>query len=153
MWVTKPGTAGFTFIELMIVVVLLGLLTAATAPAIARGYAGAARRSADREVTALLFRTRGIAIQRSRSARLVRTGNALQVWVDSSGTLVKVGGTRDLGQLYGDTLAATPSDTLQFDPRGFAIIGAQPPRITISKASAVDTVCVLGLGRIATRGC
>jgi prepilin-type N-terminal cleavage/methylation domain-containing protein len=153
MWVTKPGAAGFTFIELMIVVVLLGLLTAATAPSVARGYAGAARRSASREVAATLFRVRGIAIQRSRSARLVRTGNALQVWVDSSGTLVRVGGGRDLGQLYGVTVFPTAGDTLQFDPRGFVIIGSQTPRITLTQGSAVDTVCVLGLGRITTRGC
>lgn len=149
----KTGIAGFTFIELMIVVVLLGFLAATVAPSMARGYAGAARRSADREVTASLFRARAIAIQRSGKSRVVRTTNALQIWVDSSGTLLTVGGARDLGQLYGVTLAATPGDTLQFDPRGFAITGGQTPRITITKGSAVDTVCVLGLGRIATRGC
>ncbi|HVH68540.1 MAG TPA: prepilin-type N-terminal cleavage/methylation domain-containing protein [Gemmatimonadales bacterium] len=151
---TKTDTAGFTFVELLIVVVTMGLIAAAVAPSFARGYAGAARRSANREVTATLFRTRAIAIQRSRAARVVRTGNALQVWVaDTSGTLVMVGGSRDFGTLYGVTVAATPGDTLQFDPRGFAITGSQTPRITLTNGSSVDTVCVLGLGRIASRGC
>lgn len=153
MRVTKTSAAGFTIIELMIVVVILGIITMTVAPSVSRGQAGASRHSADREVTASLFRARAIAIQRSRPSKLVRTGNVLQVWADSSGTLVTVGGTRDLGQLYGVTLNATPNDTLQFDPRGFAIIPGQTPRITITKGSAVDTVCVAGLGRIATRGC
>lgn len=153
MRTAKRGVAGFTIIELMIVVVILGFLAAIVTPSVSKGYAGALRRSADREVTAALFRARAIAIQRSRSARVVRTANALQVWVDSSGTLVKVGGSRDLSQLYNVTLAATPGDTLQFDPRGFAILSGQPARITVWSASTVDTVCVLGLGRVATRGC
>jgi prepilin-type N-terminal cleavage/methylation domain-containing protein len=150
---TKRAAAGFTVIELMIVVVILGILTMTVGPSMAKGYAGASRRSADREVAATLFRARAIAIQRSRAARVVRTANALQLWVDSSGTLVTVGGSRDFGQLYGVTLVPTPSDTLRFDPRGFSITGGQTQRITITKGTAVDTVCVLGLGRIATRGC
>jgi prepilin-type N-terminal cleavage/methylation domain-containing protein len=151
---TRRSAAGFTVIELMIVVVVFGLIAATVAPSLSKGFAGAQRRSADREVAAALFRARAIAIQRSRPARLVRTVNALQVWVDSSGTLVMVGGSRDLGQLYKVTLAATPGDTLQFDPRGFALLSGQTPRITVtSSTSTVDTVCVLGLGRIATRGC
>jgi prepilin-type N-terminal cleavage/methylation domain-containing protein len=150
---TNRGAAGFTVIELMIVVVILGIITMTVGPSMSRGYAGASRRSADREVTAALYRARAIAIQRSRAARVVRSANTLQLWVDSSGTLVTVAGMRDLGQLYGVTLAATPNDTLQFDPRGFAITGGQTLRVTVTKGSAVDTVCVLGLGRIATKGC
>ncbi len=41
MRVTKTSAAGFTIIELMIVVVILGIITMTVAPSVSRGQAGA----------------------------------------------------------------------------------------------------------------
>jgi len=147
--------AGFTFIELMIVFVVLGVLLAMTGRAVRGSWMAASRRSASRDVVAYLFRARAIAVQQSRAAWLVRSGNVLKIMVDSSGTPVQLGSQIDFSKRYGATLgfSPTPKDDVQFDPRGFAVGVTTAPKFIVALAGRTDTVCVTGLGKITTRSC
>jgi type II secretory pathway pseudopilin PulG len=150
----RHATAGFTFIEMLILFAIVGILVAITGRSVSGAFAATARRSASREVTAYLYRTRTIAIQQSRSAWLVRNVNALKILVDSSGTKVQLGTPIDLLARYTATLTATPTDTVRFDPRGFAVVNvASLPKFVVSRSGKSDTLCVTGLGRITTRSC
>jgi len=127
---------GFTFIEMMMVLVVAGLVYAIVIKPVRGAFVAASRRAATREVTSYLFRARTIGIQQSRRAWLVRSGDALKIIVDSSGTKVQVG------------------TIIDFDPRGFVVLPASTPKLIVAQTGGgVDTLCVTGLGRIAVQGC
>jgi len=149
----RSQAAGFTFIEMMIVFVVLGIMLSIMVKSVRGTWVASSRRSGSREVTAYLFRTRAIAIQQSRTAWLVRSGNVLKIMVDSSDTPVRLGTSIDLSQRYGATLSASPKDTIQFDTRGFVANVTQTPKLIVKIGAVADTLCVTGLGRITTRSC
>ncbi len=144
---------GFTFVEMLIVMIIAGLIYAISVKSVRGAFAAGERRSATREVTSYLFRARTIGVQQSRRAWLVRSGNILKVIVDSSGTKVQVGTQIDMNARHGVTMSATPTDSIQFDPRGFVVLPASTPKLIITRGTQADTLCVTGLGRIAVRGC
>lgn len=147
------GRAGFTFIEMMIVLVIAGLLYSITIKPVRGAFVASSRRAATREVTSYMFRARTIGIQQSRRTWVVRSGNTLKVMVDSSGTKVRVGTIIDMNARYTATLSATPKDSIEFDPRGFVVLPASTPKIIVTRGSVADTLCVTGLGRITVKGC
>jgi prepilin-type N-terminal cleavage/methylation domain-containing protein len=151
--VHRHRAAGFTLLEMTIVLVVIGIIASIMVRAVRGTWVAASRRSADRDVTVYLFRTRAVAIQQSRAAWLVRSGNVLKILVDSSGTPVQLGTQIDFMQRYGATLGASPTDTVPFDPRGFAANVTQTPRVIVALGGRTDTMCVTGLGKITTRGC
>src|SRR6059036_1414360 len=127
----RSQAAGFTFIEMMIVFVVLGIMLSIMVKSVRGTWVASSRRSGSREVTAYLFRARTIAIQQSRTAWLVRSGNVLKIMVDSSGTPVQLRTQIDMSARYGATLGApSGKDTIQFDPRGFAVYVAPAPKFT-----------------------
>jgi len=145
--------AGFTFIEMMIVFTVAGILLSIMVRAVRGTWAAASRRTASRDATAYLYRARSIAIQQSRAASVVRSANVLKIMVDSSGTPVQLGTQLDFSQRYGATLGASPRDTIQFDPRGFVVNVTQTPKLIVAFGGRTDTVCVTGLGKITARSC
>ena len=147
--------AGFTFIEMMIVFTVAGILLSIMVRAVRGTWAAASRRTASRDATAYLYRARSIAIQQSRAASVVRSANVLKIMVDSSGTPVQLGSQVDFVQRYGATLGFSPSpkDDVQFDPRGFAVGVTTAPKFIVVLGGRTDTVCVTGLGKITTRSC
>jgi len=151
---SRQAQAGLSFVELIIVFVVLALLLSITVRAVRGSWVAASRRSASRDVTAYLYRARGIAIQQSRAAWLVRSSDVLKIMVDSSGTPVQLGSQINFFQRYGAHLTAIPKDTVQFDPRGFAVgVTAIVPKFVLALGGRTDTVCVTGLGKITTRSC
>jgi len=87
----------------------------------------------------------------------VRSGNTLKVLADSLGTQVQVGKTVDLSQRYGVTLGSVSvppgNDIVSFDPRGLITGTVTAYKLTITKGTKVDTLCVTGLGNTRSRGC
>src|SRR2546422_9600016 len=150
----RNQVAGFTLIEMIIVFVVMGIMLSVMVRAVRGSWVANSRRSASRDVTAYLYRARGIAIQQSRAAWLVRSVDVLKIMVDSSGTPVQLGSQINFFQRYGAHLTAIPKDTVQFDPRGFAVgVTAIVPKFVLALGGRTDTVCVTGLGKITTRSC
>ena len=154
---SRRKRSGFTMLELMVVLVVAGVLVAITGKGLASAFAGNSRTSAVRVVGTTLFQARAIAIQRSRQAWLIRSGNTIKIVADSSGSKVQLGQIVDLSQRYGVTLssASTPSgrDTVSFDQRGLITGTTTAYKIIITKGTKADTVCVTGLGNTRARGC
>lgn len=149
--------SGFTILELVVVMTIAGIIIAITGRGIASAYAGNSRSSATRVVGTTLFQARALAIQRSRQSWLVRSGDQIKVLGDSLGTKVQLAPTVDLGQRYGVTLGSVSvpagRDSVSFDPRGLITGTTTAYKITITKGTMVDTVCVSGLGNTLARGC
>ena len=150
---TRTGRTGFTLLEMTIVMVVWCILVTIMVRAVSGTWAASSRRSADRDVLAYLVRGRSTAIQQSRAAWVVRSGNVLKILVDSSGTPVQLGSQIDFMVRYGASLGASPKDTIQFDPRGFAVNITTAPKIIVAVGGRTDTVCVTGLGKITSRSC
>lgn len=146
---------GVTLTEMVVVLTILGVVAAMLMPTLRKTFASNARHTARREALSYLYRAQATAVQYSRRSWLIRSGNTLKVIVDSSGTIVQRGATLDLNATFGATLTATPSDTVAFDPRGFAVLTGTTPKfiVTLASTSGADTMCVTGLSRIATTGC
>ena len=71
--------SGFTILELLVVFTIAGVLIAITGKGLASAFAGNSRTSAVRVAGTTLFQARAIAIQRSRTSQLVRSGNTLKI--------------------------------------------------------------------------
>lgn len=153
----RSGTIrrGFSLVEVVVIMTILGVVAALLMPTLRKAFASNTRHSARREALSLLYRAQATAVQYSRRSWLIRSGNTLKVIVDSSGTYVQRGSTLDLNKSFGATLTATPTDTIAFDPRGFAVLTGSTPKlvVTVSSTTGADTVCVTGLSRIATSSC
>lgn len=147
----RPGSRGFTLIEMVIVVVLIGVLTTVALPFFRRSTVRADVSGAMDAVSAVHAVAKATAIQRGRTTRLVmQHSSAYKVWVIATkvtGTGVDtIGRVEDLGSRFGVTYT-TSRDTLTFTPRG---IGADPSGTTviISKGGILDTLTISAAGRL-----
>ena len=148
----KDRRRGFSALELVVVMVIMGVLGAMAWSPISQTWKESSRRAASREATAYLYRARAASVQRSRQTWFVRSGNTVKILTDSAGLVVAYGRPLDLGSRHGVTLTTT-RDTVAFDPRGFSPVVSPPPSVIVSNTSGADTLCVTGLGRITTRKC
>lgn len=144
--------AGYTLTEMVTVLVMVAIFMALTAPKLRGVTAASGLRSARQQTAVYLAQARAAAVQRGREARFVRSGNVVQVTVDSSGTQVLVGRPHDLYREHGVSLGAT-SDVIAFDPRGFAIGTGSMQRVWMTRGSGRDSVCITKFGKVITQGC
>lgn len=151
----RPTRSGFTLVELMIVVSLMGIMTMFAYPKLRGSTSSLAVRSARQQAAEMLIIARAAAVQNGSDARFIRSGNVLRVIVDSSGTFVTLS-ARDLYTQHGVTVAVagtTPHDTVRFDARGQAIGLTSAETIRFTNAAAKDSLCVSKLGKVARSGC
>jgi prepilin-type N-terminal cleavage/methylation domain-containing protein len=143
---------GVSLVEVLVVIVLGGILMAISFPRFQRGRDTLDVRSAKQTITAYLAQARATAISNGRVASFVRVGNSVSVVLnDVSGNTV-VGNSQNLMLQYGTTFTA-PRDTISFDSRGVAIGGPGTLAFVVVKNSVRDSVCLLGLGKVAARSC
>ncbi|MBC7788505.1 MAG: prepilin-type N-terminal cleavage/methylation domain-containing protein [Anaerolineae bacterium] len=145
---------GFTLVEVVMVLALVGIVTAVGLPRIGTVMQGSAMRSSKLEVKTALVLARTTAVQTGGFAQFIRTGNVIKVTSDSSGQQVRLVPDNDI---YSEHKVALPvgTDTIRFDPRGFAFgISASPfyRVIRIQRGSLVDSICVTRFGRINSEG-
>lgn len=152
--------AGFTLVELLICLVLVGVLAALAGPPMAGLRGAQAVRGARGEVIATIEAARAAAVQRGRRARVEVHGDRMRALVDdstASGYLVVA--TADLREEYGAVLTTgVPADTLlYFDARGLANprLGRTAARYVVQAVagSSRDSVCVSNLGLLLPPGC
>ena len=147
--------SGFTLLELLIVIVMIGLMSAFAYPRLQGSTTGISVRSARQQTAEMLVIARAAAVQNGSEARFIRAGNVVRVLVDSNGTYVTLS-VRDLYTEHGVTVAvggAAPRDTVRFDPRGLAIGLTGAATIRFTNSTAKDSICVSKLGKVARMGC
>lgn len=146
---------GFTLIEMLLVVVFLGVLSAIAYPRLKGPAASLSVSSARQQTSEMLIVARTSAAQTGAETRFIRNGNIVRVVMDSSGTWITVA-ARDLYTAHGVTVAVSgtaPKDTIRFDARGVAIGLSAAETFKFTNAAAVDSVCVTRVGKVARGGC
>jgi len=151
----KRSDAGVTLVEMVIVFALIGIITAISLPKLANSTDVLAVRSARQEVASYISQARALSIQTGRIARFIRNGNSIQVTVTTTSGGSTLIGSQNLGSGNGVTVAASPSDTISFDPRGVLLSGAfgTSPKIRVSRNGVQDSVCVVGWGKVSISQC
>jgi Tfp pilus assembly protein FimT len=140
-------------IEMMTVLALVAFVMVMSYRPITRTFSSSERNNAKRKVAAYVFRARATAVTRGQKTWFVRSGDVMKVLVDSSGVRVPVGQSVDLKAAHNVTFKSSPLDTVEFDPRGFATNIATSENYLLSRDGVVDTVCILGLGKVRTKAC
>ncbi len=149
------GARGFTVVEILIVVVLLGLLSAMAYPRTSGMRNSAGLRAARVQFAASLATARAAAVRWGRPAQLKRSGNSIQVRVDTGGTgaFVPLAGAVALDSQFSVTLSATV-DSVVFGPRGLATnLSSSGAQFALVRGSLQDSVCLTRLGEVAPVGC
>ncbi len=155
--------AGFSMIELLIVIILVGTVAMFVAPRYAAVRASAALRSARQDVVSVLEASRAAALQRGRPADfIVRV--AQQQLVASIDTAPGTGAPRmviltpeRLDSAYGVriSLRNAADSVITWDGRGLAWPrrSAAMARYILTQGTRTDSVCVSMMGMIMPRGC
>ena len=145
---------GFTLVEMMIVVVLIGAILMIGWPKVASGLAKANLRSSRTTVANMFARARAFAMQSNRRTSINFNGNNVVITASprtlaGAGTVDSIGAVEKLDLLYGVTLSSTPStDTVKYDPRGFGSLGGGSAKYVVTRNSKRDSVTVDALGRV-----
>lgn len=149
--------AGFSFPELLIVMALMALLYAMSAPKIGALKTGASLRSAKDQLAASVATARAAAVQKGRQSRFIVNGNWIRVEVDTSATgnmaVIKM---IQLDSLYRArvTVRQNVDTILAYDPRGYGRVNSGGTAIyVLTVGNQSDSVCVSQLGALLKRGC
>ena len=147
-----PNRKGYTLTEMMVVLVIFGVVTGLSIPRLQGVNSTAAVKSGRMMTASYIAQARALAVQRGKEARFVRSGNAIGITVDSSGTQISYLRSKNLNYQSGLTVSAT-RDVIAFDARGFAIGLAATERITVTRDGKRDSVCVTKMGKVINQGC
>lgn len=149
---TRIREGGFTFIEALIVMIFVGLLTLIAIPLLSRSLNAANVRNARTLSIGLYARARASALETGRITNLDFTGNVALIRAQprlvplAGSTEDTLGQPQDLNNLYGVTVTGDPSTSLWIDPRGLA--SSTATTIYFSKDGRTDSMSVSGYGRV-----
>ncbi|NNG05464.1 MAG: prepilin-type N-terminal cleavage/methylation domain-containing protein [Inquilinus sp.] len=146
----RRHSAGFTLVELLVVLLILGLMTAVAAPHIGGSLPRLETRTAAREVAAVLREARGVAIRDNREVVVLVDLDARRVGVPRGRRPVTLPAGLDLRLLTATVeLAGRGSGRIRFYPDGTSSGG----RVTLAGPGQVYDIRVDWLtGRVAVDG-
>ena len=149
----KRPRSGFTLVEALVVVVLLGLMTMIAFPRINAAMAKSDLRGARTTMINMVATARAASVQSNRVAWIKRNGNSAYVAATPrvtplfGSTADTIGSVRNLGTVYSVTMSG--ADSIQFDPRGFGSwTGGGGTSIALARGSYSETINIDGLGRV-----
>lgn len=140
---------GFTLIEILLVIAIIGAVAALTYPRIAEGLNRENVRSARQTITSLHARARATAIQRGRNTSVVHSGN--QVYILSrhpvTGAIDTISTPVNIYDSYGGVTQTWSRDTLVFDPRGVGM-ETSATMVEVRKGTLADTIRITPVGSV-----
>jgi prepilin-type N-terminal cleavage/methylation domain-containing protein len=150
---SRRPRSGFTLVEALVVVVLLGMMTAIAFPRVSAAMIRNDLRGARTTMINLVATARAASVQSNRVAWIKRNGNTAYVAAFprtpflAGSTTDTIGPVRNLNAAYGVTMSG--ADSIQFDPRGFGSwTGPALVTITLSRSSYSENITIDGLGRV-----
>jgi prepilin-type N-terminal cleavage/methylation domain-containing protein len=145
----RPSSrAGFSLVEILIVIVLAGLMLALAMPKLRQGLVMRDVKSARSALANMYARARVNALQTRKNSTVHFSGS--QVWVTAPlGTVPEgdtVGAVVDLTNAYGVTVNASAS-TITVLPTGLANMPATVT-VRVTRSGKSDSVMISGYGRL-----
>ncbi len=142
--------SGFTAIEMIIVIVIVGIMMTIALPYLRNSSAKASVRGAADEISRLYAMGRAVSIQRGKTAKLALNSGAstaviLAAKVNATGWDT-IGAVENLNSRYGVTFTES-ADTLYFSPRGIGV-NLSNTLIIITNNAFSDTVIIYPTGTI-----
>ena len=147
----RASRFGFTMVELVTVIVIMGILSVMAMPRFAESVRHSKVRSARTEIVAYFARARAVAIQRGQRTDVRVAGTRMSVVTIANGveqTVVQ----GDLYEQHGVTLYASQGQ-FTYDPRGFTANMAGAGRLMVTRDDWALPVCVSRLGKAYINGC
>lgn len=143
--------SGFTFVEILIVMVIIGIVAALGIPRIRDAVQKQNVRSARAAIGTMVAKARAVAVDRGcRSTLYVTSGSNGKAWVMAcvtNGTgRETIGAVEELAARFNLTITAG-KDSIAFDPRGLATVN-QTTVITFQSNAIKDSVVINGLGKV-----
>ena len=143
---------GFTIIEMLLVIIILGVVTIIGLPRMSEGASKASVRGARTSLINLLARTRIAATETNRISVLKIEGNNAAILLrprrlPGAGNADTLGDVLRLGEAYGVEITGAV-DSVRFDPRGLASGFGTGTTFLITKYGVRDSVRIDGLGRV-----
>lgn len=152
------ATAGFTLLEIIIAIVLMGMVYAMAVPAIGRARIAAAVHNSRHVVVSSISLARATAMRFGRPTVLRLDASEDRLWIEAD-TSVSGGAVDTIGfySFAGDLATDLQSNRsgLCFNGRGIGTTGTACPQagalIVLSLGSEADSVWVTALGRVLER--
>ena len=142
--VSRPRS-GFSLIELLIAVTLLGLLLAIAAPRVQQASAQQSVRSARAAVANLYARARVHAVQRRVPVTLQFGDSTAWITAPAGAGLDTLGVVEHLGRQFG--VAVIAGGSVAISPVGMVNAGT-PIAVSVVKGSYSDSLVISGYGRL-----
>jgi prepilin-type N-terminal cleavage/methylation domain-containing protein len=142
---------GFTIIELLIVLSIVGVLLAVVVPRYGAISGAMKVHSAKQEIATMLAQGRATAIQTNRTVKVIRSANFVSLVSVGPGSSMLIL-QQDLGSQFGVTVSAT-KDTVAYDPRGLVAGNSVTLKYVVTNGVTRDSVCVMALGKVSPTGC
>jgi prepilin-type N-terminal cleavage/methylation domain-containing protein len=136
---------GFSLVEVVLVVSIVGLLALLSVPRIERALAARELAAARSSVTALWLRARVTAVQQRRPVVLTVSGGVVSASTSTSGGPVLVG-TVPLLSEFGVNVTS-PATSLTVAPTGLVLKGT-PFLVRLARSGLTDSLRIVGYGRI-----
>ena len=146
-----PSRLGYSLAEVLIVISIIGIVTATAVPRLAKAKNQAQLTGAVTRFTRAVMTARQAAIQRGKTAYFRHSNNKFWVIVDTTGSLsdsVIITAPYDLNAEYGVTVTAPSGVTsIQYDPRGVSTqTTKQIFAFKHAVSATVDSLCISRLG-------
>jgi prepilin-type N-terminal cleavage/methylation domain-containing protein len=141
--------SGFTLVETLVVVVVMGLLVLIALPSLQNAWAHSNVLSAKSKITTLFYRARGTAIESSRNTVLVVNGGNAYVVARprlnaGAGAFDTITPVENLYTQFQVNLTST-DDSVRLSPTG---LGSNGANLVLTKGSYADTLFINQYGRI-----
>jgi type II secretory pathway pseudopilin PulG len=145
--------AGFTGIEMLIVVIIAGVLLAMALPALGRARARQGVLNARDALVTLAARARAVAIEKGDAASLRVDAITDRAWIEHAGSTIDA--VDYSGEFDADVQIASGSGALcvRYNPRGLGIScgPALPDTVTFTRGSHSARAVVQFLGQVSKR--
>ncbi len=142
---------GFTLLELLVVIVMLGVIMALAIPRLRSAFGGTSTRSARVTVTTLVAKARAAAVARGCRATIHFTsGSAGTVWVTvcrlNGAGVDTLGGIEPLAARFNVTVTAT-RDSVSFAPSGIGFDGLSTTLLMTGNGGR-DSIVINPIGKV-----
>ncbi len=150
--IRNGGAACFTVMVLLLVMGMIGVITALAYPKMHSMFDSANVRTARDRVQAYLNSARAVAVQNGRTSVFHSTAQVIWVTADSQGTQTTYLNKIALNTVYGVTMTAT-ADSVVYTGHGIAMSLGHNDTLSLSKNGKTQQVCIGGLGTISIGTC